>query len=248
MKILTKAEFVAICRKIVVQMGQHPNMTNDQPGRLNTFVGFVDAEPYDKSPTFGAYYADFLAGRFWSRDWVAGGADPSQMVGSYPAIIAWENRSEFLKLDGNTLRTTLYLLSIDKLHCEGCPTEQLTPEDVYKNALFWLRAFIHQMFLHQVIQVFPSGEFLWMTQDEAQEMVDRGEINNFSVVGQRLSAWLSTGKATAVSKWSDGEKGAGALRGYITELTVEYCDPLEVITDTKPLNYTRVAVVKCESC
>lgn len=61
------------------------------PYRLNAFAEVHDALDVSKE-SFGATYEDYHEGRYWARDWVAGGARRDQMVAEFHAMTLYRSQ------------------------------------------------------------------------------------------------------------------------------------------------------------
>jgi hypothetical protein len=150
-KVLTKADFIAICRKIVAQMASREQNKKGVPHRVNSFAAFVDdMQPSVMHPSLGATYGDYKAGRFFSRNWDASGSDPSKMVFEYPGIVIQETGAYTNSIRSDRIYLDLLVVAFDRNTCENCPPEVLGTESTFENTLYLLRSFIRELLKHEL--------------------------------------------------------------------------------------------------
>ena len=86
-----------------------------RPGRVLNAFAVVDGVPDLGKASYGYTHDDYRAGRFWSRKWAEGGADPSTIVGQYPVVMPELLSSR--PLGGGLVEHTVDVTYID--HLEG---------------------------------------------------------------------------------------------------------------------------------
>ncbi len=245
MKVLTKADFIAICRKIVAQMASREQNKKGVPHRVNSFAAFVDdMQPSVMHPSLGATYGDYKAGRFFSRNWEAAGSDPSKMVFEYPGLVIEEIGSYTDAIESDRIYLELNIIAFDRNTCENCPPEVLGTESTFENALYILRSFIMELVDHYVYS-FEQGDF-WMTEEER---LYNEEFNGYVLIhqnGEILDSLIYMPEKLVFKKWSDG--ATGGARGYATSFTVQVCEELQRRMIYKDFPKFNVPVTNCESC
>ena len=92
-----------------------------RPGRVLNAFAVVDGVPDLSKASYGYTHDDYRAGRFWSRKWAEGGADPSTIVGQYPVVMPELLSSR--PLGGGLVEHTVdvtYIDHLDGLDAAGC--------------------------------------------------------------------------------------------------------------------------------
>ena len=245
MKVLTKADFIAICRKIVAQMAAREQNKKGVPHRVNSFAAFVDdMQPSVMHPSLGATYGDYKAGRFFSRNWEASGADPSKMVFEYPGLVIEETLSYTDEINSDREELELNIIALDRNTCENCPPEVLGGYSTFDNSKYILRSFIRQLLKHEV---FTNGELdFWMTRAEANYHIAQDTYGDLSDLGQWMESLIDPPKRWTFTKWSDG--ATGGARGYMTPLKIQVCETIETRMKYSDPTSSVVPVTNCESC
>lgn len=245
MKVLTKADFIAICRKIVAQMAAREQNKKGVPHRVNSFAAFVDdMQPSVMHPSLGATYGDYKAGRFFSRNWEAAGSDPSKMVFEYPGIVIQETGAYTNSIKSDRIYLDLLVVAFDRNTCENCPPEVLGTESTFENTLYLLRSFIRQLLDHSAIK-FEQGEF-WVTHAEYLWKVANEGFIYLSEPGQWLENFIIVPQQWNFTKYSDG--AIGGARGYAVEFTIQVCETIETRMKYSDPTSSVVPVTNCESC
>lgn len=245
MKVLTKADFIAICRKIVAQMASREQNKKGVPHRVNSFAAFVDdMQPSVMHPSLGATYGDYKAGRFFSRNWDAAGSDPSKMVFEYPGLIIEETLSYTDEINSDREELELNIIALDRNTCENCPPEVLGGYSTFDNSKYILRSFIRQLLKQEV---FTNGELdFWMTRAEANYHIDQNTYGYLSDLGQWMESLIDPPTRWIFTKWSDG--ATGGARGYMTPLKIQVCETIETRMKYNDPFTQVVPVTNCESC
>ena len=245
MKVLTKADFIAICRKIVAQMASREQNKKGVPHRVNSFAAFVDdMQPSVMHPSLGATYGDYKAGRFFSRNWDAAGSDPSKMFFEYPGIVIQETGAYTNSIKSDRIYLDLLVVAFDRNTCENCPPEVLGTESTFENTLYLLRSFIRQLLDHYLVES-TEGEF-WMTRDEIDYRIDNNLIDVVSEDGQWIENFIFAPERWKFTKYSDG--AIGGARGYAVEFTIQVCETIETRMKYSDPTSSVVPVTNCESC
>jgi len=245
MKVLTKADFIAICRKIVAQMASREQNKKGVPHRVNSFAAFVDdMQPSVMHPSLGATYGDYKAGRFFSRNWDAAGSDPSKMFFEYPGIVIQETGAYTNSIKSDRIYLDLLVVAFDRNTCENCPPEVLGTESTFENTLYLLRSFIRQLMDHYLVES-TEGEF-WMTRNEIDYRIDNDLIDAVSEYGQWLENFIIVPEQWKFTKYSDG--AIGGARGYAVEFTIQVCETIETRMKYSDPTSSVVPVTNCESC
>jgi hypothetical protein len=243
-KVLTKADFIAICRKIVAQMASREQNKKGVPHRVNSFAAFVDdMQPSVMHPSLGATYGDYKAGRFFSRNWDASGSDPSKMFFEYPGIVIQETGAYTNSIKSDRIYLDLLVVAFDRNTCENCPPEVLGTESTFENTLYLLRSFIRELLKHE-LTVFETGEF-WMTYHEAAYAVTKGAVF-VEYPGELLESFIIAPERWKFTKYSDG--AIGGARGYAVEFTIQVCETIETRMKYSDPTSSVVPVTNCESC
>ena len=245
MKVLTKADFIAICRKIVAQMAAREQNKKGVPHRVNSFAAFVDdMQPSVMHPSLGATYGDYKAGRFFSRNWEAAGSDPSKMVFEYPGIVIQEMGAYTNSIKSDRIFIDVMVVAFDRNTCENCPPEVLGTESTFENTLYILRSFIRQLLDHSAL-IFEQGEF-WVTYKEyLWKVANEGFVYLFEP-GQWLENFILAPERWKFTKYSDG--AIGGARGYAVEFTIQVCEPIENRMKYSDPTGKPTPVTNCESC
>ena len=245
MKVLTKADFIAICRKIVAQMAAREQNKKGVPHRVNSFAAFVDdMQPSVMHPSLGATYGDYKAGRFFSRNWEAAGSDPSNMVFEYPGIVIQEMGAYTNSIKSDRIFIDVMVVAFDRNTCENCPPEVLGTESTFENTLYILRSFIRQLLDHSAL-IFEQGEF-WVTHNEyLWKVANEGFVYLFEP-GQWLENFILAPERWKFTKYSDG--AIGGARGYAVEFTIQVCEPIENRMKYGDPTGKPTPVTNCESC
>lgn len=245
MKVLTKADFIAICRKIVAQMAAREQNKKGVPHRVNSFAAFVDdMQPSVMHPSLGATYGDYKAGRFFSRNWEAAGSDPSKMVFEYPGIVIQEMGAYTNSIKSDRIFIDVMVVAFDRNTCENCPPEVLGTESTFENTLYILRSFIRQLLDHSAL-IFEQGEF-WVTYNEyLWKVANEGFVYLFEP-GQWLENFILAPERWKFTKYSDG--AIGGARGYAVEFTIQVCEPIENRMKYSDPTGKPTPVTNCESC
>ncbi|HOY18165.1 MAG TPA: hypothetical protein PLC89_12745 [Haliscomenobacter sp.] len=245
MKVLTKNDFIAICRKIVAQMASREQNKKGVPHRVNSFAAFVDdMQPSVMHPSLGATYGDYKAGRFFSRNWDAAGSDPSKMFFEYPGIVIQETGAYTNSIRSDRIYLDLLVVAFDRNTCENCPPEVLGTESTFENTLYLLRSFIRQLIGHSAIN-FEQGEF-WMTHDEYLWKVANEGFVYLLEPGEWLENLITAPERWKFTKYSDG--AIGGARGYAVEFTIQVCETIETRMKYSDPTSSVVPVTNCESC
>jgi len=244
-KVLTKNDFIAICRKIVAQMASREQNKKGVPHRVNSFAAFVDdMQPSVMHPSLGATYGDYKAGRFFSRNWDAAGSDPSKMFFEYPGIVIQETGAYTNSIRSDRIYLDLLVVAFDRNTCENCPPEVLGTESTFENTLYLLRSFIRQLIGHSAIN-FEQGEF-WMTHDEYLWKVANEGFVYLLEPGEWLENLITAPERWKFTKYSDG--AIGGARGYAVEFTIQVCETIETRMKYSDPTSSVVPVTNCESC
>jgi len=244
-KVLTKADFIAICRKIMAQMASREQNKKGVPHRVNSFAAFVDdMQPSVMHPSLGATYGDYKAGRFFSRNWEAAGSDPSKMVFEYPGLVIEETASYTDNINTDRIYLELNIIALDRNKCENCPPEVLGGESTFENSLYILRSFLRQLLDHSVF-IFEEGEF-WMTESEAEYKISVDGYTYDLEPGQYLESLIIPLDRWVFTKWSDG--AIGGARGWMTPLKIQVCEAIETRMKYSDPTSSVVPVTNCESC
>jgi len=244
-KVLTKNDFIAICRKIVAQMASREQNKKGVPHRVNSFAAFVDdMQPSVMHPSLGATYGDYKAGRFFSRNWDAAGADPSKMVFEYPGLVIEETGSYTDSIESDRVYLELNIIAFDRNTCENCPPEVLETESAFQNSFYILRSFLRRLLKHEV---FTNGtDDFWFTQPEANYLIEQDTYGLLSTQGEWIESLIVPNARWAFTKWSDG--AIGGARGYATPLTIQVCEVETTRMIYKDFPQFVVPVTNCESC
>lgn len=247
MKVLTKADFIAICRKIVAQMAAREQNKKGVPHRVNSFAAFVDdMQPSAMHPSLGATYGDYKAGRFFSRNWEAAGSDPSKMVFEYPGIVIQETGAYSNDIKSDKIYLDLLVVAFDRNACENCPPEVLGTESTFENTLYLLRSFIRQLLDHSVF-AYTQGEY-WQTMNESiWKRVNESEDFTYEFEpGEWLENLVVAPLIWKFKPYSDG--AIGGARGYAVEFTIQVCETIETRMKYNDPTSSVVPVTNCESC
>ena len=245
MKVLTKADFIAICRKIVAQMASREQNKKGVPHRVNSFAAFVDdMQPSVMHPSLGATYGDYKAGRFFSRNWEAAGSDPSNMFFEYPGLIIEETLSYTDKINSDRIYLELNIIALDRNKCENCPPEVLGGESTFENSLFILKSFIREL-MDQEVFTDNTNEF-WFSRPEANYLLSVDAYGLLTTQGQWIESLIVPPYRWTFTKWSDG--AIGGARGYATPLTIQVCETEATRMIYKNFPQFVVPVTNCESC
>ena len=245
MKVLTKDDFIAICRKIVAQMASREQNKNGVPHRVNSFAAFVDdMQPSVMHPSLGATYGDYKAGRFFSRNWEAAGSDPSKMVFEYPGLVIEETASYTDSINSDRIYLELNIIALDRNTCENCPPEVLGGESTFENSLYIIRSFIRELFEHEVFT--NNTDEFWMTQHEANYHIEQDTYGPLTTQGQWIESVIDPPNRWVFTKWSDG--AIGGARGYATPMKILVCEPIETRMKYSDPYGKSTPVTNCESC
>lgn len=247
MKVLTKADFIAICRKIVAQMAAREQNKKGVPHRVNSFAAFVDdMQPSVMHQSLGATYGDYKAGRFFSRNWEASGSDPSKMQFEYPGIVIQETGANTDSIKSDRINLDLLVVAFDRNTCENCPTEVLGSESTFENTLYILRSFIRQLLDHSSFS-YTQGDF-WHTSAEHAWRINN-DSENYEYLyefGDWIESMINPKNKWEFIKYSDGV--IGGARGYAVEFTIQVCEPIENRMKYSDPTGKSTPVTNCESC
>ena len=247
MKVLTKNDFIAICRKIVAQMASREQNKKGVPHRVNSFAAFVDdMQPSVMHPSLGATYGDYKAGRFFSRNWDAAGSDPSKMFFEYPGIVIQETGAYTNSIKSDRIYLDLLVVAFDRNTCENCPPEVLGTESTFENTLYLLRSFIRQLLDHSVF-AYTQGEY-WQTPGESAWKIanEAGQFTYEFEPGEWVENFIIAPQQWKFTKYSDG--AIGGARGYAVEFTIQVCENIETRMKYSDPTSSVVPVTNCESC
>lgn len=245
MKVLTKADFIAICRKIVAQMAARGQNKKGVPHRVNSFAAFVDdMQPSVMHPSLGATYGDYKAGRFFSRNWDAAGADPSKMFFEYPGLVIEETGSYTDSITRDRIYLELNIIALDRNKCENCPPEVLGGESTFEDSLFILKSFIRELMDQEVF--WDGTDEFWFSQPEANYLLAADAYGMLTTQGQWIESLIVPPNRWTFTKWSDG--AIGGARGYATPLTIQVCETESTRMIYKNFPQFVVPVTNCESC
>jgi len=170
--------FKAILLQIVKDVGYEAGL------RLNAYAS-VDNFPDLRAPAFGKSYEEYLAGRYWSRDWYNGGKDSAKMVAEFPALfVEWRDveLEHPADLEGAT-PFNLYL--VDKIECETCPDRELrTPEYLTRSTNRTLRMVLRELYTYGLYEVDRGGTITWewLSKGRADYWVAEGIVDDAALI------------------------------------------------------------------
>ena len=229
---------MAIYKQIVIDMAYQEGL------QINTIV-IVDTPPEIRSESFGATYDHYLQGLFWSRAWVAKGADPNAILGDWPVLFAEQRTIEQECPDSIDVDVPWNFALIDKIECATCPTqENRTPPIVKNNTLRMLRAFIQELYTFQKWTVDKGSGTVeeWISEGRLQHYTSEPGITPIALQ-EDLASMVGVAPLT-YREWGNFPD----LRGYFTTMTFTICPTVGLTFNYKETNFEELATAICDNC
>lgn len=222
-------DFYQMVRQVVIDMDYNP------PYLVNSFA-VVDQVPDIRHTSFGYNMEDYQAGRFWSRSWVNGGADVSQMCGEFPALFI-ENRIVTQDCpNSQDVEAVLWFVLVDKIKCEGCPPSILRTGSALKEYLRdSLRSILAEFYTYQLFEI-DGNPVTWEWMSEARAASDPRD----KVMTDDIVAMVSP-DSLEIGDWGNYEE----YRGQYAKLKIRFCWPtLSKFNYSNPV-VPQLAYTKC---
>ncbi len=128
---------------------------------INGFTTVHDSSVFHNTTNSGKIHNDYLEGNFWSRDWVASGADPDKLCLEYPAL-------GFECIEGRYDRkckkacAKIGIILVGKYDCKDCCKGCDRTKDKVHSDVFEMLVDVWQEFLSYGIYKTDDG-FIWAT-------------------------------------------------------------------------------------
>lgn len=205
----------AIFKQIVTDMAYEPNT------QVNTFAVIGEA-PKLRLENFGVKYDHYLEGAFWSRTWVATGADPDKLTAEFPVLFAENREAELDDIHSEEITQPWTFLLIDRIECPDCPEpESRTPEQVKRNAMTMLRRFLAELYTYELWEIDRAGTLTY-------EWISRGRVEHYEgeagVTPQAMVEDLESmiqPETVKITEWGDFPD----MRGYFATVRFRICVP-----------------------
>jgi hypothetical protein len=218
-------------------------------GGINTFLFLDDVKDVEKK-NFGQTFQSYKEGAFWSRDWIASGANPNNIAVKYPVLVVEQRNSTQKTIDTKVLCSMYSLVVIDQINCTDCPKEcQRTPEKIESDTILTLQNYLFEL------SRYCQADWTLLDGTQKSGFVSKG----------RLEYWLQNGiitgynvkrKLTALLQSeqfefnSFGEGFTGQIRGTATSFSVCMCwqSNTQVAYNYIDTPISQIATVKCDTC
>jgi hypothetical protein len=220
---MTVEAFKAICRDIIVNM-KYGN-------GANTFA-WLSTNPDVNTSSLGFTHRHYLAGDFWSRNWVNAGANANDVIAQYPILAIEPMTISVEDSEHDNLEQQFYVVVFDKVECPSCPDDEIRTEATIKaNAANILRAFFRELIDYRLYNYDfdgDSGLTGWFSKGKVEylESLPGGGGYVFHEFTSEAIAWVEAYDLELQDWEFDGIRFGVAAR-----LRVNFCDPLDVDFD-----------------
>jgi hypothetical protein len=209
------------------------------PMRANSFLR-IDEEVDARAPALGKSYDAYLAGEYWSREWVKGGARRERMVTEFPAVML-ESRSAEIEEINTSYPTQRIRYRLYVLHKIDCPECKRKPTPVQTSQL------CHDLLMGVLGEVYDAGYYEGT--DEEDEVygawLSEGRAKALEDVGYELAAthgvhtWMS--EPREIVQWGNLPDHRIAM----CEFTVEVCEEPPIQFEYNFLAGRKAGEVQC---
>lgn len=239
---MKQSDVPLIARQIVSQ-------TAYQKGRqLNTYRNLT-SPPKMTDSAFGASVQDYEAGQFWSRDWVAAGADPNTIRGGFPVLFS-EARGGTFSADTIEVQQEWYFMVLDQVQCDTCPDRHIA--EVQRDSLQMLRHFVTELLTYEKWTVEKDGENfeMWISRQHAMQIDahENSPITLLELQEDALEAIMEQVYEFREFIPRQDEHPAFNVAGYSVKVSITTCEPIGVETNYEDPNYETLGMTPCTNC
>ena len=186
----------------------------------------TDTEPDLDHDSFGATYADYEAGRFYSLDWQAAGANPNRIRGRFPVLLIEEAETTVGHM--GDVQTTFHFIVVTRMTCERGRLR--SGHEARTQAEGLLVRYLQN--LREYVEVEQDGNKAW---------IFPGDLSTAKPLPGFMAANLPS--SMTVAPWGFFTD----FRGAMCTQVVHTCDTYQPALTAKQVFETR-GVVRCPVC
>jgi len=202
--------------------------------QINT-VFIIDRMPDIRQDSLGATYKDFLDGRFWSREWVKTGANPTNLKAQWPILIIERQPIQIECMDSQDMTQTLAFLIIDQIGCDNCPQDDRTGAQVSDSTLQMLRQFFLEAYSYQLCEVDRSPDpntFEWLSEGRQDYYATQGLT--IQATFEDYASFVNP-NPIEVTEWGESDD----IRGHFANIEFNICKSIP-----QNFNYNQATIDK----